>query len=267
MSVKIQLLWACHQPGRYGVDTGAVGGAQGAVGVESDLLGRGRNGSCGCGGLSPAGLRTECNVLWFLLVIIGLLIAAIIVMIVRAATMKKRPKSRPIGRQRSAIHLSNAAAKGDVETVRTGLKQGADPNEVGPEKKRPLHWAAQRGHRTIAAVLIDAGADVNAKDGHGSPPLHLTCEPSRSNELRERQFEVAELLIDHNAGVNARNNDGITPLIRAAKNERRDIVELLLSRHAAPSAKDSEGYSALFWARRGKDPSIVKMLEDARATE
>ena len=35
----------------------------------------------------------------------------------------------------------------------------------------PLHWAAAFGQPDIAAMLIDAGANVNAKDDSGYTPL------------------------------------------------------------------------------------------------
>ncbi len=38
----------------------------------------------------------------------------------------------------------------------------------------PLHAAAHANQAVIAQLLIDAGADVNAKDMNGKTPLHHT---------------------------------------------------------------------------------------------
>jgi ankyrin repeat protein len=201
-----------------------------------------------------------------LLIVVAVLIAAIVALLV-TSTKQKRPQWTNARQRKPGASILNAAAKGNVEAVREGISQGADPNEIGPEHKRPLHWAAQRGHKTIAAMFIDAGAKVNAKDKDGCTPLHLTCGLSPSHESPDPQLEIAKHLIEHGAGVNPTNNKGITPLSWAVRNDRRELVELLLSRNAAVTTRDSEEYTALFWARTGGDHVIVEMLEQAGAKE
>ena len=39
----------------------------------------------------------------------------------------------------------------------------------------PLHYAAQKGHKEIIELLITNGADLNAKTGRGTTPLHLAA--------------------------------------------------------------------------------------------
>jgi ankyrin repeat protein len=204
--------------------------------------------------------------LWVLLIIAVLLVTATVAVLL-VASKDNHPKAKHAARTRTTVRLSNAAAKGDAEAVQAAIEQGVNPNEIGPEQKRPLHWAAQRGHKDVVKLLIDAGADLNAKDKNGWTPLHLTCGLTRSNELRERHVAIADLLIEHRAGVNCRNNNGVTPLHLATKNERDDVVQLLLARHASANVTDGEGYTPLFLARHGKDPTIVKTLIDAGATQ
>ena len=67
----------------------------------------------------------------------------------------------------------------------------------------PLHFAIYKDNSEIVELLIDKGADVNAKAVGGQTPLHV-------NTI---QLEVAELLIDKGADVNAKSDDnGDTPL-------------------------------------------------------
>jgi len=86
-----------------------------------------------------------------------------------------------------------------------------------------LHHAAFKGQKEVAELLIDKGADVNAKDKNGGTPLHIAS--SRG------QKEIAELLIASNAEVNAMilfgSYKGITPLDFATKFNRTEIADLL----------------------------------------
>ena len=53
--------------------------------------------------------------------------------------------------------LINAAAVGDVATIRRLAAEGADVNLPGDGGARPLHWAAQEGHVDAAQVLVRLG--------------------------------------------------------------------------------------------------------------
>ena len=53
----------------------------------------------------------------------------------------------------------------------------------------PLHEAASGGHWEVAELLIEKGADVNAKNNRGDTPLHYAAELGFE--------EVSELLRKH----------------------------------------------------------------------
>jgi len=70
----------------------------------------------------------------------------------------------------------NAATNGDMETVLTHLHNGTDVNTTFPiVETQPLMVAAAFGHVDTVRVLLDAGADVNAKDLTGWTPLHAAA--------------------------------------------------------------------------------------------
>ena len=79
----------------------------------------------------------------------------------------------------------------------------------------PLHYAALKGQKEIAELLIAKGADVNAKYDRGWTPLLWAA--------REGHKEIAELLIAKGADVNAKDDGGATPL-DLAFGETADIL-------------------------------------------
>ena len=78
---------------------------------------------------------------------------------------------------------------------------GADPDarttgkspEPGPGDETPLHWAASSDDADVAAVLIEAGADVEAPDGSIGTPL--------DNAVGYCCWHVARLLVARGARV------------------------------------------------------------------
>jgi len=58
---------------------------------------------------------------------------------------------------------------GDLESVRTILDHGANPNKR--LRRTALHWAVIYSRLDIAELLLERGADVNARDPNGMSPL------------------------------------------------------------------------------------------------
>jgi ankyrin repeat protein len=66
----------------------------------------------------------------------------------------------------TGLHAAAKGGHGDV--VRLLLEHGADPNaREGGDNTYALHWAAAHGHLEIVRALLDAGSDV-----HGTGDLH-----------------------------------------------------------------------------------------------
>jgi ankyrin repeat protein len=124
--------------------------------------------------------------------------------------------------------LCEACTFSQLETVRLLLDKKADPRlkiafwgsalhciggempAWGPQTGRPPKRDATRVQREveIARLLIEAGANVEAKDSFGkTTPLHEAAERG--------QAELAAFLITKGANVNARDQQGRTPLALA----------------------------------------------------
>ena len=63
----------------------------------------------------------------------------------------------------------------------------------GDYEQTPLHYAAIQGHKEVAELLIDKGADVNAKNIIGITPL----------DAARRHPKIADLLRKHGGETGA----------------------------------------------------------------
>lgn len=83
--------------------------------------------------------------------------------------------------------------------------------------------AAFHGEVTVEKVLLDRGADIEARDeAYGSTALMTASAMSRT--------AVIQLLLDRGGDVNAPNENGWTPLMAASFSNEPDAAALLLSR-------------------------------------
>jgi len=91
------------------------------------------------------------------------------------------PTSRKESNEAAKQYNWGTAVKGgDIATVKEHLASGTDVNEVNRNGLTPLFEAASAGHKEIVELLIDKGADVNAKvAGIGVTPLDEAIEWQR----------------------------------------------------------------------------------------
>lgn len=128
-----------------------------------------------------------------------------------------------------------------VECVKLLLRHGADPNRGRDESlETPLHHALARAgdtdrtdRRELIQLLIDHGADVNAKTKPGIGSFNLWA-------IRTRRE---------------------TPLHRAAAWGSIEVIRFLLKAGADPTIQDVNGDSPVVWAGWHRRPEeIVDLL-------
>jgi uncharacterized protein len=131
------------------------------------------------------------------------------------------------------IHqLADAAAAGGAEAVRRLLDEVPTlATQYTDEGWTALHLAATA---EIAAILLDAGADINARNRHkfagpGNSPLSAAVYQDRR--------DVVRLLIDRGADVNQGDNAGFTPLHLAVALGRIEAAGILLESGADANAR------------------------------
>lgn len=82
-------------------------------------------------------------------------------------------------------------------------------------------FAARNNAADIARLLIESGADVNAKDNYEWVAL--------MHALREKAIDVASLLIDAGTYLDKKSYDDMTELLfDAARNDTAEIARLLI---------------------------------------
>ena len=99
----------------------------------------------------------------------------------------------------------------------------ADVNlKVGPNGNTPLLNAAWRGHVSIVAALLAAGANVSLKNKAGETPLHRAASAGHPS--------VVALLISADADVNAAfgSNSNHTPLVFSTFHSDAEVVALIV---------------------------------------
>ncbi|KAM7217481.1 Ankyrin repeat-containing domain protein [Rhypophila decipiens] len=82
-----------------------------------------------------------------------------------------------------ALHL--AAFAGLSKFAVALLNQDATSvARLDAQRRVPLHWAAEKGHAKVAALLIEHGADPNPEDSRGLKPIHLVAKKNHAAVLR-----------------------------------------------------------------------------------
>jgi ankyrin repeat protein len=149
-----------------------------------------------------------------------------------------------------------------IDCAKRLLHAGADPNLADDELRTPLLSAATMGYRSvavdlftarariatvapestdgyieIAALLIEHGAHVNARNEDGATPL---LQAARWGT--EAHQEMCDLLLSRGADINCVDRDGssgVTPLEAARQAGNQKMAEFLLARGARDDPKSS----------------------------
>lgn len=163
--------------------------------------------------------------------------------------------------------LGVAIGNGDKEMVKFLIEHGADIFSQDGVFGAPLHQACLYSNnpaevmKEIALLLINSGADLEARDYRGSTPLNLVLE-------NNGDIELAKLFIERGANVNSKNNEGNTPLQFVLFPAKKAALELLIKNSADVNIKNNDGWTplmraAIFPPTNGEE--IVKLLLTAGA--
>ena len=170
--------------------------------------------------------------------------------------------------RRHAAGASGREASLGVET--RGQEPGPTKSPAARARPDALHRAAQQGDGNSLKAALDAGADVNGRDGRGWTPLMHAA--NKGYPL------LVEPLLAARADPDIRASDGATALFMAALHGHTEIIELLMRAGADITIRGPKGktavdaahakYGDLEMARKvGVDSSVLALLQGITLNE
>jgi ankyrin repeat protein len=167
--------------------------------------------------------------------------------------------------------IHHAAEALHLSIVSLLLDHGASIAGTDPNGETPLHRLADMRRvptgkaSVMAMLLLDRGADPNARNWDDVTPLH--------GAVRARNLEVVEVLLARGADPNARDKSrGSTPLRRAVSatgaggtagtaDRMAPLTRMLLRYGADPDMRDKRGVPV---HKSARDPEIRAILDEHR---
>jgi hypothetical protein len=154
----------------------------------------------------------------------------------------------------SGHQLIKAVHDRDLATIRTILDSHPElvnaSTDIHPRMRpsdtltmRLLHLAIAEGNADVLAVLIERGADLNARNGDGRTPLHDCFELNHD--------DFARILMDAGA---------VPDVCAAAAYGMHDQLEQLLNDDLTKANDLTTGESPLGWAAYGHQPRSAEIL-------
>jgi ankyrin repeat protein len=168
--------------------------------------------------------------------------------------------------------LISAAVAGDETIVRALLEAGGNPSEPIPSGVTPLMMASRGAGVGSARLLLDAGAEVNAKSNRPTPTPRGFASLGELTALHTAaafgNVQLVKLLLERGADIKAKDTRGMTPLMTAAASEfqNEDIVRILIAAGSDVNAKAEDGQTVASWAAKWGTTGVHKLLNQAFPT-
>jgi len=147
--------------------------------------------------------------------------------------------------------LHHAAAFGQLATVKLLLDKGADVNAKNRRASTPMHWAIR--DEAKLRLLLDKGGNVNAKQADGRSLLYQAASLGNGDS-------ILRMLLERGADPNAATTNGQTPLMAASTRGNVAAMQMLLDKKTDVNARNGAGATPLMGAAGSRNPAAVALL-------
>jgi ankyrin repeat protein len=155
--------------------------------------------------------------------------------------------------------LLKAAGKGDLETIKRLISEGADVSATNEEGVSPLTRAISRRHVKVVKYLLENGATVDYSGFMTEKPLAIA--------VKTGNVKLVEMVLDHGADIDE-TAAMESALSQAVGSGQDDIIDLLLKRGADANNFQLSVFAPLLRAVQNKNASqIKKMLKQGAETK
>ncbi|MCE5187042.1 MAG: ankyrin repeat domain-containing protein [Planctomycetaceae bacterium] len=171
---------------------------------------------------------------------------------------------------RTLLHYLAEAGSDKIDLFETVVSAlAAEVNAADLRGQTPLHLACADNAVQQCRILLDRGADVNARDRNENTPLCLlTRYHCNHTSYPEDELRIAEMLLEKGADVNAADVFGCTPLLNLGEANmdcHLELTRLLIARGADLNRQDHQGNTFLLGAAEMGTAAMMKIAIEAGA--
>ncbi|KAL6691639.1 ankyrin repeat-containing domain protein [Trichoderma pleuroticola] len=148
--------------------------------------------------------------------------------------------------------LSLALHHGHKVLAEVFLEKGANIEATGSSYQTPLAIAATEGHLDAVKWLVEKGANIEAQDHNKQTPLMLATIGNHDN--------VVGYFIEKGANMEAMDNNNATPFITSLRGTTKSTTELFIRKGVDINTTMANKYTPLTLAISNTDDDIVKLL-------
>lgn len=141
--------------------------------------------------------------------------------------------------------LTAASSEGHTDCVKLLVNAKADVNAKDKDSTTSLMAASARGHFDVVSIILAAGADVNEQNVDGHTALMFAYNGKNQVEtLWERYNQFVDEANSNGESKEEIDDNDTGPVIQEALKNHTALVDLLIKSGADESIKDKEGHAA-----------------------